>query len=129
VVCGILCVLLIGLWVRSYWQFDILDNLYGHRIDVMRGKLVLRERVQPLFGPIPSAPPVSAATFRFLDALTSTSAVVASVRLWILVVIGSLLAAAPWIPWRKRFSLRTLLIAITLVAVGLGLAVAYLRLW
>ena len=43
--------------------------------------------------------------------------------------IGSLLcsiaalAAAPWIRWSRRFSLRTLLIATTLVAVVLGLIV------
>src|SRR3977135_2369552 len=32
-------------------------------------------------------------------------------------------AALPWIRWSKRFSLRTALIATTLVAVGLGLIV------
>jgi hypothetical protein len=39
-------------------------------------------------------------------------------------------AAVPWLPWIRRsirFSLRTLLIATTLVAVGLGLIVAMLR--
>ena len=40
----------------------------------------------------------------------------------LLVVLGTTLAAIPWLPW--RFSLRTLLIATTLVAVGLG-AVIY----
>jgi hypothetical protein len=33
-------------------------------------------------------------------------------------------AVAPWIRWSKRFTLRTLLIATTLVAVGLGLIFA-----
>jgi hypothetical protein len=37
---------------------------------------------------------------------------------WFPVVITMALAAAPWLPW--RFSLRTLLIATTLVAMGLG---------
>ena len=32
-------------------------------------------------------------------------------------------ATTPWISWSKRFTLRTLLIATTLVAVGLGLIV------
>jgi hypothetical protein len=40
---------------------------------------------------------------------------------WLLVVPLAAIAAAPWIRW--RFSLRTLLIATTLVAVGLGLIV------
>jgi hypothetical protein len=39
---------------------------------------------------------------------------------WPLVVAASVVAAVPWIQWRSRFSLRTLLIATTLVAVGLG---------
>jgi hypothetical protein len=37
---------------------------------------------------------------------------------WFLVVMSSLVASIPWLAW--RFSVRTLLIAITLVAVGLG---------
>ena len=40
---------------------------------------------------------------------------------WFLVVISASLATAPWI--RRRFSLRTLLIATTLVAIGLGFIV------
>jgi hypothetical protein len=40
---------------------------------------------------------------------------------WLLVVTSGLMAAMPWLPW--RFSLRTLLIATTLVAVVLGLIV------
>jgi hypothetical protein len=42
---------------------------------------------------------------------------------WFLVLLTCACAAAPWI--RKRFSLRTLLITVTLVAVGLGLIVAF----
>jgi hypothetical protein len=41
---------------------------------------------------------------------------------WFFVLFTVTLAAIPWLPW--RFSLRTLLIAITLVAVVLGLVVA-----
>ena len=43
------------------------------------------------------------------------------------IVTVSIGAAAPWIRWCKRFSLRTLLIATTVVAVVLGLAVWTLR--
>ena len=45
---------------------------------------------------------------------------------WFLVSTLFTLAAIPWLPaakWLKRFSLRTLLIATTLVAVGLGVVV------
>ena len=42
---------------------------------------------------------------------------------WFPVAILASLAAVPWIRWSKRFSLRTLLIATTLVAVGFGIVV------
>jgi hypothetical protein len=44
---------------------------------------------------------------------------------WFLILGASTVAIAPWIRW--RFSLRTLLIAATVVAVGLGLLVMMLR--
>src|SRR4051812_6330714 len=43
---------------------------------------------------------------------------------WLLVLLSTLLTTAPWIRWSKRFTLRTLLIATTLVAVILG-AIVY----
>jgi hypothetical protein len=42
---------------------------------------------------------------------------------WTLAALSAGLATVPWIP--RRFSLRMLLLATTLVAVVLGLAVAY----
>ena len=39
---------------------------------------------------------------------------------WLPVFAGLITAAAPWIPWSTRFSLRTLLIATTLAAIVLG---------
>lgn len=44
---------------------------------------------------------------------------------WFPVLLSATLAAAPWI--RSRFSFRTLLIAVTLVAVMLGLIAAFAR--
>jgi hypothetical protein len=40
---------------------------------------------------------------------------------WLPLLVAAMLAAAPWFKW--RFSLRTLLIATALVAVGLGMVV------
>jgi hypothetical protein len=45
------------------------------------------------------------------------------VPVWFLALLSVALAALPWVYWSKRFRLRTLLIATTLVAVGLGLIV------
>jgi hypothetical protein len=42
---------------------------------------------------------------------------------WFLLLVSSSAGILPWIRWSTRFSLRTLLIATTLVAVGLGLIV------
>jgi hypothetical protein len=44
-----------------------------------------------------------------------------------LVISFAALAAAPWIPWSRRFSLRTLLIAMTVMAVATGVIVAVNR--
>ena len=49
-----------------------------------------------------------------------------NVPYWIPAIIFAAAPAALWIPWSKRFSLRTVLIATTLVAVVLGL-IAWLR--
>jgi hypothetical protein len=42
---------------------------------------------------------------------------------WIPVLLVVTLAGISWLPWSNRFSLRTLLIATTLIAGVLGLAV------
>jgi hypothetical protein len=47
-----------------------------------------------------------------------------SIPYWFLTVLVGVCAALPWSPWSRRFSLRSLLIATTLVAVLLGLAAA-----
>jgi hypothetical protein len=48
-----------------------------------------------------------------------------SIPYWLLTVLGGVCAAAPWAPWSRRFSLRSLLIATTLVAVLWGMVVAF----
>ena len=120
---GIAAVLLIVLWVRSYWQVNTLNAMHGYEIVVKQGKLDIRERLKhPILPTVteivsnpwlltrPTPPP-------------PTIVVAASIPLLILVLMVSQFAAAPWIPWQKRFTLRTLLIATTLVAVVLGLIV------
>jgi hypothetical protein len=56
-----------------------------------------------------------------------TNAAVTAFRfpIWLLVLLVAAIGTAPWLPY--RFSLRTLLIATTLVAVVLGVIVAVLR--
>jgi hypothetical protein len=43
---------------------------------------------------------------------------------WFLAVASTTLAGVPWLRWSARFSLRTLLVTTTLIAVALGMFVA-----
>jgi hypothetical protein len=56
----------------------------------------------------------------------SPATVILELPCWVPVLVLSVLASMPYIP-RLRFTLRTLLIATTLVAVGLGLIVWAMR--
>jgi hypothetical protein len=47
------------------------------------------------------------------------------IPMWFFVLVSGALAIAPWLPW--RFSLRTLLITMTLVAVVMGAIVYSMR--
>ena len=141
VFCGLACVLLIVLWVRSYKHDDaiqaaspsssplVLRSFKGQlsywrwqgvnaalRIptkalnedldDILSGS---RQRVYWGFGRL--SYPIGPGGGLFVPH-------------WFPVLISAALAAIPWLPWWSwRFSLRTLLITTTLVAVVLGLIV------
>jgi hypothetical protein len=150
-VCGIACVLLLVLWVRSYWWDDILkvrmpDPQRQFMIcSMLGGTQLYTTTVSPRvvwthrywrIRTISVAAELEGLDvpwlYRFgLDRLYTFelfsrpdnpdhSRIVALPH-WMLVVTFTAFGVAPWIHW--RFSLRTLLIATTLVAVGLGLVV------
>lgn len=138
IVGGILCVLLIWLWVRSYWWQNVViwqsTNNYVKAAS-LRGR-VLFERVQYKVmsnkWTIASSrlsdqedayqdengQQVDSYWFHIMRYKAWNQYVVPD---WFIVFITVCLTFAPWLRW--RFSLRTLLIATTLVAVVLGLAV------
>jgi hypothetical protein len=141
---GILAVLLCVLWVRSYWWVETAywDITTTRRISIssMPGALWFDTSIHGPFPTLPGWPikkdcedtdrwlkvshifPVPSRMWgEFLLRRSDTLAVMI-MPLWfaIIGVIG--IAAAPWLPF-KRFSLCTLLIATTLVAVVLGLIV------
>jgi hypothetical protein len=161
---GIVAVLLIALWVLSYWWFDqfiraVSASAYfgctsvqgqielGLTNDPSLSATFVKNRwlwkrfpmsrwQEALDGPVAyyvaSAPgpflsisirKPSFSTTSFSTSTPAADAYEANVPYWMLVVIVSLAAVGPWLPWSNRFSLRTLLIATTLVAVGLGLIV------
>jgi hypothetical protein len=139
--CGILCLLLIALWVRSLgWRDMVRWQPNGEvilRCASLQGTMQLSawfgdsasERalqvqatsIENLRRPLlkrTSGSPISA-PHRWL--LISNKAVSVFVPCWLLVLVSGYAGTIPWYRW--RFSLRTLLIATTLVAVMLGLIV------
>jgi hypothetical protein len=134
VVCGITCVLLIALWVRSYWHVDSIISKFG-LIGSVQGSFVSTSlfRLSPTdtheweFDGHSYEVTFPESTFLGFYFVGDASGWIALVPQWFVVFAAVTLAAAPWVLWSKRFSLRTLLITTTLVAVVLGLIVAMLR--
>jgi hypothetical protein len=153
-VLGILCLLLIALWMRSYWRADELTlasrlrltSIYGH-IQYVTAP-ILFEKPWDYLSWRPSRDEIRAATgtkvvLNDLDKkkIAQLSAVLGigppsgrppvawlgSVPHWGVVCVAATLTIAIWIPWSNRFSLRTLLLTTTLVAILLGTVVYALK--
>ena len=144
---GMLTLFLIGLWVRSYWWGDAIagatpQRSYWFHSDCGCLMLNMVERSQiPRrwsyisgssshgigggYGPPPIAKPQFSSQNTSLGYVT-----ILSLPIWIAVICMSLVGCAPWLfafPWSKQFSLRTLLIFITLVGTVLGLIMYFAR--
>lgn len=141
---GALCLLLIGLWVRSYWWNDIVfNNRTTTKLGSNYGAVYFIRLTRPIlvtsstglglnapYGPPANTPPMhgwrlggreaSVASKRFEWTISSVRQE-AMLPYWGPTLFFATLAATPWAPW--RFSLRTLLLFTTLVAVGLGVIV------
>ena len=137
VTCGVACVLLIVFWVQSYFRYSQLTNKRGECvIESWHGRLWW---MWPEYGVLPVKLDVVPAD-RYVDVLTRLKITRPTgvfgfaighrvpgvcISHWFAVALAMVFAAVPWILW--RFSLRTLLIATTLVAVVLGLIVYAVR--
>jgi hypothetical protein len=132
---GIACVLLIVLWVRSYWVIEAVGH--GTRtpsetawisLQSNHGTLaIIRMKVATgvaMDGTIPNgwfyatAQPQYAAQSSFLF-----SPFIFRFPAWLPLMLLLGIAVLPWTGRKPRFTLRTLLIATTLIAVLLGLIV------
>ena len=133
------CVPLVALWVRSYWVRDTtISVISGPELHLtatsLKGEVAIafdrwagtphpwmfrsasdRQNMVSVFPDAIGTAPLSWLGFRWLFRQT---VVVVVLPYWFVALVGALVGASPWIPW--RFSLRTLLIATTLVAVVLG---------
>jgi hypothetical protein len=143
--CGAICLLLIVLWVRSYWVLDRWEST-ARATPVQPARFFfissycgrIRCFVTPHFMNSLSSTEVqhfSDSSGRYVDSEPNVHAVLGynfrrgypstdfAMPYWIPAIIFAAAPAAFWIRWSTRFSLRALLIATTLVAVVLGLAV------
>jgi hypothetical protein len=119
------CVLLVALWVRSYWIFSETKwVLTSQSIDFRSyhgefGVTVFyRNRVfERTFGRV-----WGVGTWHSFEKGWQ-----AGTYFYWPVLLSLFVAASAWFPWSKRFRLRTLLIAMTLVAVALGAMVYAVR--
>ena len=129
--------LLIALWVRSYTWRDELALLFdgGSKLALLQShpaRLVAameyagtdvfsREEYSHIFSTQRWTPPRDRG-FRSLLPRIWTGIHSSGIELpyCLLICAGGTFATIPWLRWSRRFSLRTLLIATTLVAVGLG---------
>jgi hypothetical protein len=133
---GLACVLLIVLWVRSYWWDDYEHGpLIGRQVDIQsyQGRMTLAVfdppdtewefKVCKLYDTsVPPSTPVW-----FFERLRSIRYWGIGFTHWFPTFVLAIIAALPWIRWSKRFSLRTLLIAPTLLAAALGLMARSIR--
>ena len=140
VVWGVLCLLLLALWVRSFWRTDLVSRINSQRIATTYGSQygtvyfahfdagIGYRRSSNSSAPRPwayeSLTGYVANNGLFAWERHQTSIYVALPH-WLVAVVATGIGASCWIPW--RFSLRTLLIAATVVAVGLGMFVMMLK--
>jgi hypothetical protein len=142
VVSGLCCVLVIVLWVRSYWHLDEvtwgLSSGPGYKFISLNGQVLMRrypsrEGAVSLGWRVSHLPPHYSLAFPanwpstfcgFSLAFSEGRPYRATSPQWFLAALAGTFAIAPWIPWLKwRFSLRTLLLATTAVALLLGLII------
>jgi hypothetical protein len=141
---GVACVLAVVLWVRSYWtttyivcqisnssyiQMSLMPGTFGVMastessvpawtvIDVSSEKWVEYYDAQWKAG----NPVMGKHWSRFWGGFYF--AIGKNFPFWFLLAVLGTMGIVPWLQWSNRFSLRTLVIATTLVSVVLGLAV------
>ena len=145
ITCLIACVLLIVLWVRSYRGADLFVRQFTStsgvsvlsakgRVELWAGQMREVMITEGFIMPHDRVSDINsfAAGWGFVTAVQNSKTSPSGLTCfriktphWFLFFLLISLASLPWLRW--RFSLRTLLIATTLVAVVLGLVVYFAR--
>ena len=129
-VCGMACVLLVVLWVRSYFRYDTI----GRSSRTGSVQIASSHGVVFIYVAFPPGPPLPLETrwyssslpqpgIGFIEDTATASDTTLHLPYWVLVGLSGVVTGLTSIVQLYRFSLRTLLIAATLVAVVLGLIV------
>jgi len=135
VVCGLLAVGCIVLWMSSLswrhrveWSFGRVYPGWAAAAISAEGLIaigVLPEQIGvPLFAvdrmEAEEVNRIDRGVLGFLILRGTSGAWFWQTPLWFPILITAAAAAAPWIPWSRQFSLRTMMIVMTFVAIGLG---------
>src|SRR5215210_5605896 len=129
--CLIACVLLIVLWVRSYWWNDQLSiplsdtrvigtNSFSGRISFSVCAAPEAKFMWPAglnSEPITSDTPIPSFTYGRITGIPVRTVDFVQVPYWFVFLLAAAVGTVPWISRFKRFSLRSLLIATALIAV------------
>jgi len=132
--CGVVCLLLIVLWVRSYWQWDTLqyeDLSESREVTSQNGFLLVDKIYQKgkgrwWFGSDPAEFPAdlrSQLSVCWYDADGDLQGHGVTIPHWLIVLFFVGLGIAPWT--LRRYSLRTLLVFTTGIAALLGILVYF----
>ena len=133
-VCGILCLLLMVLWVRSYWQWDTLqyEDLSESREVTSQNGILLVDKIYQKrkgrwwFGSDPAEFPAdlkSQLSIYWYDGNGDLLGPAVTIPHWLIVLSLVGLGIAPWT--LRRYSLRTLLVFTTGIAALLGILVYF----
>lgn len=137
IICLIAAVLLIALWVRSYWRMDLVQGPCalrdGFSVTSVRGRLMFSAWLTDEDPPVSQWELVSMDPRRWSElspfpgpafalGFSSTDTSYFDAPHWFLALVGGLMAIALAV---KRFGLRTFLIAVVLLAAVLGLAAQF----
>ena len=132
-VCVTVSVLLAGLWVRTYWYADTFFITDGALVSAQGSIFFVYEKHSPHpywnWGAV-SQPLDDWQKSHGRESQGILGGGFAPIRRgWIisiptgyLLLLSAALAFVPWLPWSTRFSLRTLLLVTTFVALALGCA-------
>jgi hypothetical protein len=136
---GVACLTMIVLWIRSNWYLEEFwfpmpsNHGLGFVSAVNCGSVGIQERkpnpTSYIVGYRCAAIQIEGPKPIFLgfSLASDASASFLNVPYWFLVLLSVTIAVAPQIGWSRRFSLRTLLITVTLTAVVLGVVAVATR--